>query len=457
MSLLKNKPTLLNIKRFNILRPVLAAIFLSAILMAGCKKEKDGIGDGVLPDESLLGVNRIDTVTLRTSTLLDDSVRADGLGSVILGSINDPQFGITRAGFYTQVMLSTNLVNFSAIGDTLAVDSVVLALVYANGQYGFDFPQEYEVYELNQRLFSDSIYFSNRTLATKSQNLVMPESSTQRPDPDNNVTLISGSDTIESPPQLRLRLDHEIGERIIDASDNDSLTSALFPDFMKGFYVTVSDQYIPVGNGGIHYYNLENAASKLTVYFHSTQDSIPQSFDLNINSNSVYFSKPIHDFTPGNPDLNAQLAGDQLNGQQNVFIQAAAGLKVKVDLPYLDQLNSDTLAINRAILVVPYEENNIFAPPGRLFAIGRNTDGTAYLLPDFNEGDAHIGGFLNVANKEYRINISRWVQQIISGTRELGTIELVSAQAGTSANRAIIFGPEHTERKMRLVLDYTKF
>lgn len=425
--------------------------------MAGCKKEKDGLGDGVLPGDALLGINRIDTVTLRANTQLDDSIRADGLGSVILGAYNDPELGITRAGFYTQVRLSTNNVDFAPESGALVVDSVVLALVYTGGQYGFDFPQEYEVYELSDRLYTDSIYFSNRTLATKAQNLVLPESSIQRPDTENNVILYPDGDSIVSPPQLRLKLDHEIAERIFDASDTDSLTTALFPDFIKGFFVTVSDQFIPSGNGGIHYLNLENAASKVTIYYHNDQNGEPQNYDLNINANSAYFSKPTHDYSFANPDLNAQLNGDESSGQQTIFIQAAAGLKVKVSLPFLDQINNDTMAINKAELIIPYEENSIFPPPGRLFAIGRDTEGVAFLLPDFNEGDAHFGGFLNVANQEYRINISRWVQQVVSGSRELGTIELVSAQAGTSANRAIIFGPEHSERKMRLVLDYTKF
>src|SRR5690606_2874332 len=139
--------------------------------------------------------------------------------------MNDPVFGETRAGFYTQVRLSSNAVDFSSGGTltNLQVDSVVLALVYADDQYGANFPQEYEVYELDEQLYSDSIYFSYRTIATKEEDLVTPESQVQTPAPEDEVFL--GGDTVGIDPQLRLGLDPAFGQMIIDAGGTSELSN----------------------------------------------------------------------------------------------------------------------------------------------------------------------------------------------------------------------------------------
>lgn len=440
------------------MRPSLAAIFLFGLLVGGCKKDKDGLGEGIIPDGELLGLERIDTLTVLSTTLRDDSVRSDGLEAVILGLMNDGEFGVTKAGFYTQVRLSTSEVDFieEAEGsiENLELDSVVLSLAYSGGKYGFDLPQLYEVYELSEEIFSDSLYYTNRTLAVKPNDLVLPESREQRPAATETVIV----DGTESVPQLRLKLDNAIGQRMFEASGTDSLTTALFSSqFIKGFFVTVDDQFIPADNGGIHYFNLLDANSKLTLYYHVAGDDVQRKYDLLINANAKYFSTTEHDYTSARPDIVNQIDDDDLAGLENVYLQAAGGLKSTVAFPYLDQLNTDTMAINRAELIVPFEPSGIFEPPNRVFAIGRDNQGVAYLLPDFVQGDAHFDGFVDVINQEYRVNLSRWVQQIMSGSRELSDIELVSERAASSANRVIVNGPAHPDRPMRLVLHYTKY
>jgi hypothetical protein len=451
----------LNIKLKRILRPLAAALFL--LLILACNKKEDGIGVGVLPDDVLLGVNFTDTMTLEAYTVLDDSVRADGVEGVLLGNYHDPEFGTLRSGFYTQLRLSTNQPLFTAGAGTgaLEVDSVVLSLAFSGEQYGYDFPQRYAVHELNEQLYADSLYFSNRIMDIKPQNLVLPESRYQRPAPDKQV--IVGSDTLA--PQLRLRLDNVIGRRLFDAVGTDSLSAEGFTSFIKGLYVSVEDEFIPPGNGGIHYFNLIDPASKVTVYYrlYNRQGADAgfyelRSYDLLINTNSVYFTRSFHDYTTALPNLFAQLQGDWSTGGQQTFVQAASGVKTRVIIPYLGDFPNDSLAINKAELIIPFNINTTFPPPNRVFAIGRNeAENSAFLLPDIFEGDGHFGGFLNIINSEYRINISRWAQQVSFGSRENTPIDLVADRATNSANRVIFNGPQHPDRRMRLVVHYTKY
>lgn len=441
-----------------ILRPLLAALFLLLIAVTSCKKE-DGIGSEVIPDELLLGLNKIDSLSIESFTLRDDSVRADEALTVMLGAFNDPTFGRVDAGFYTQLRLSTNQHNFALNVpiESLEVDSVVLALLYSGEQYGFNFPQNFEVYELNERLYGDSLYYTNRVLQVKPNNLVLAETQPQRPMPNSTVTV---GDNSESPPQLRLKLSHELAHKIFSASGSDSLTTAVFPEFLKGLFVKVAGNPISPANGGVHSYNLLAAGSKLTIYYRepavgdNPADTLQH--DFLINSNAVNFSQVTHDFSNADPDLSAQINGDESLGQHTLYVKAGAGLKAQVSFPWLDELNSDTIAINRAELIVPFDLNTTFPPPDRLFAIGRNEEGTAFLLPDFFEGDAHVGGFIDPINLEYRINITRWAQQVIYGSRQNDILEIVSSRAASTVNRVILHGPEHEDKPMRLVLHYTK-
>lgn len=437
----------------------MAAIFVLLLIFAGCKKKGDGIGADLLPEDVLLGLSRIDTLSISSFTLLDDSIRVDNEPTVMLGQYNDPKFGKVTAGFFTQLRLSTNEPVFTtpSSNNVIAVDSVVLALIYTDEQYGFNFPQEYEVYEINERLYLDSVYYSNREIPLKSTDLVLPESRNQRPNPSQSV--IVGADSSAS-PQLRLRLDHAFAQRIIDAEESDSLDTDIFGDFMKGLYVTVADKYIPPGNGGVHYFNLLAANSKLTIYYSELQqDTVVNvaSYDLLINSNAQFFSKTTHDFSQGIPDITAQLNGNGMLGQQNVYLRAGAGLKTRLQFPHLNELNSDSMIINRAELIFPIEMNTTFPPPSRLFAIGRTADNSAYLLPDLLEGDSHFNGFLDPLSQTYKMNISRWVQQIVFGSRENDNLEIVSNRAASTVNRVVLYGPDHPDKQMKLVLHYTKF
>jgi hypothetical protein len=443
------------------LRPFLAAFFILFLVTTGCEKNREGLGSGLLDDGTIISGRRIDTLTLITRSIPDDSVRSDRLPNVMLGEYNDPIFGVTKAGFYTQVRLSSNNPGFTPPENfSLVLDSVVLAFEYSAGaHYGFKQPQNYAVYEMGDGLKADSIYFTNRTIPLASpENLVVAEFATQRPAP-GTPTIVNGEEVL---PQLRLRLNPALGQRLIDQSGTGNLTTDAFLNYFKGFYVTVENTGFAPGEGGIHYFNLFAANSKLTLYYRNvpadtTLDEVKLSYDFVINDNSIFFTKTNHNYSSASADLTAQFSSNPELGQQNLYVQSAAGVKVKIDFPFLNTLNSDTIAINKAILVVPYKPNNTFAPPQRMFLIVKNADGSSSLIPDQFEGDAHVDGFIRTDSHEYRINVSRWVQQVISGQRENYGIELFGQFAASSANRVELFGPENTERKMQLIIDYTKY
>ena len=79
-------------------------------------------------------INVVDTFSVVGFSQLEDSLQTSNLnsGNWLLGSFNDPVFGISASTMYTQFRLPSSNVDF---GDGATIDSVVMYLSYA-GAYG---------------------------------------------------------------------------------------------------------------------------------------------------------------------------------------------------------------------------------------------------------------------------------------------------------------------------------
>ena len=81
------------------------------LFISSCKKSPDSMGLKTLPVEDLLGAEYVDTLTLITHTVKDDSLPVAYKGVFIfpalLGTMNDPVCGLSSASLYTQLSLSS--------------------------------------------------------------------------------------------------------------------------------------------------------------------------------------------------------------------------------------------------------------------------------------------------------------------------------------------------------------
>lgn len=456
-------------KKVNILPPPTtwlrrAKLFL--ILLAGlaitwvsCKKETDIIGIDVQPPNDLIGVEFQDTTTLITKTIPADSLRTDETlittGDVLIGSYTDPIFGLTHASLYTQLALTTNSVSF---GTNPQVDSVVLSIVYNSSYYGrtYKAPQTVKVYKLTQAFNSDSAYFSNTSMSKESTDLANGYTFTPRP---SDSVLVSGQ---KLKPQLRIPLDNSFGHALLTEGAPYYTTNDVFLTYLKGIYITTEGTFPANTEGNILYFKAGDSYSKLTVYYN---DSLSYDFKL---KDVERFNRFEHDYTPSNitPDLAAQLGPNPPAQNANLFIQSMAGLKAKIEMPYLTNWpNKERIVINKAELVIKLNTSAMyqldsFAAPSKLVLIGISDTGTDYILPDAgsNERPGYYGGSLDTVNYEYRINISRYVQQVLSGAKPNNGMHLVASSAQINGNRVVIGGGAATGNmyQMKLNIAYTK-
>lgn len=438
----------------------LILLYIFSISLTSCD-ESSVVGLDVQPANDLLNVKYTDSISIVTQTIKGDSLRTDASvilnGIALIGKYNDPIFGTSTASLYTQLRLLTTITPTS-FGTSPLVDSVVLSLAYDTAYYGKRDrkAQNINVYEVTEDILPvGNAYYSSKTLATSSTDLANNLSFIPRP--ADSVSVLGS----KLKPHLRIRLNSALGQTILDnqatgkLADNPSLQS-----FIKGLYITTENtSSLGPGEGNILYFKMMDKQTRLTVYYrNAAADSLKYDFTLDIVSRFMHFN---HDFSSANADLLSQVSSGTFSQNNTVYVQSLAGVRTKIATPYLMHLNdSGRVSINKAELVIkvntdPLYQQDTFAVPKGLVLFGINDDGTTYPLSDFYEGTSYHSGTYNSTTKEYRFNIARYVQQVLSGEHKNNGLQLLTANGAVSGNRSVIGGGSGSNQ-MKLNITYTK-
>ena len=423
---------------------LLSATFLIGLFVAvGCKKKEHTLGQDTIDQSDLLTSEGVDTFTLRTFTVEEDSVITDNPAYGILGQLNDTDFGQMNSEIYTQIRLVGVDPNF---GDptTLTVDSIVLRLEYT-GLYGETTDQYIEVFELTDDLSIDSTYYSFTTFNTTGTDLVRPG--------ENNITMdvntISVIDNDTVSPQLRIPLDNSLAQRFIqDAWDTPSIfdDNSEFVNYFKGVQIR-STITPPSGDGGVFYFDMNDPSSKITMYY-TDGNGDPREFDFVINSECADFNS----VNITNPIEVTSVIGDTLPGMEQFYAQSFKSRAV-VQIPGLDNIPANAV-VHKATLTLPiqYQTASIYDPGDLLIVSTRLSEDDDRL---FSIGT--IGEY-SASSKAFTINVREYIQSVILG--EIENTELIlSPFFFISSVDSIIFNGQQTLNKVKPKLDivYTEF
>jgi hypothetical protein len=423
-----------------ILYPILISVLVSAFF-SSCTKNRT-LGKDVIDSESYLNGITVDTFDLITYTIEEDSSITDNASNVILGSYVDPKFGEFDASFYSQVRLGGLDPDF---GDptSIKIDSFVLALKYV-GYYGDLSPQTFEVYELDDTLNLSSTYYSFTIKNAKSTNWVPAGKGTITPKPLTKTVI--GVDTVDA--QLRIPLDTNIARNFIDEATNGSSTFATndnFLNYFKGIKVKTNNLTQTTGQGAIFYFNITDAASKMTIYF--TQGGAQKTFDFVINSDCADFTN-VQVSNTGKPiDLLLQ---DSTKGSKEFYAQAfkhRAIIKIK-DIENLPK----NLVIHRADLSLPVQYQTGYRfKPGSSVSVATKLKST-----DLNYTSLGILGEFNESKKLFSVNLRSYVQALVNKEIENNGV-VVSPRFFINSSERIIFNGKNTTNKTKpkLILTYT--
>jgi hypothetical protein len=433
--------------------PKFSAVFSLILLLAvsSCK-EPEGIGLEVLPDGEEMEVAWIDTFTLEARTVKYDSVPTSGLnsGTYLVGDFGDPIFGRVRSELYSEFLLSSTGVDF---GSGAVTDSIILNVAYA-GAYGntdkLNGTMKFGVYLVDEDLDATgnngTVYYSNSNVALSSFPLAEFEFR-----PDLYSTIDTGDNQL--PPSMRVYLSNTFGDSIINSLNLAS--QEIFAEEFEGICIKPINENMANGHGSILYFNMLSRYTQIELYYHNNDGDtavFPFEFD---NTHGIHtkfthnFPKEVH---------HAVNLGTEV-GKDRLYIQSMAGLRMKVDMPHLRELNKlGYVAINKAELVLPLDESVVteYGFPNSLSVTGISEEGGSVFIIDQFEGSDYLGGVYDPVNKEYIFNVARHLQSIINNSDEIDYgLYIVNSGNAVNARRGVFNGPQHSTEPMKLRMTYT--
>lgn len=426
------------------------AIVASAALLTHCE-QPDLVGIEVQPASDFFGSSFTDTSTVVAFSEKMERTRTDELVNNLLGSMNDPVFGIANAAFYTQFRLSANNVNF---GSNPQSDSIVLRL-HVKDVYGdTSTVHRIRVYEVSQPFYRDSSYYSDTYLQVYGTVLAEQDVVFNKKD---SVTV----GTQKFAPHIPLRMHNSVlGNRLINASGTDALKDNNgFVTFFRGIYVTVETVQ---GTGSMAYLDLVSSVSQLSLYYHNDSTSSLQ-YNFPINESCARFTQFFHNRYIGvSPILHNQIINkDTFGGDSLLYLQSMAGIRLNIRFPHIRNFESlGKIMINKAELVLRLEDftTTPYAPPVKLVMARLNGTGGAEFMPDdpYPYGTNYFGGHYDASKLEYRFRLNQHIYNLIQGRYQDHGVVILPTGSMTSASRAILHGADRSSHPLRLHITYTK-
>lgn len=417
-----------------------ATFFCLTLAFTACKKKLNPVGDGALPEGSIMSSKGIDTFKIQTYTVEEDSVVTMDPEFNLLGSYTDEVFGTMDASFYTQLSLSGFSPDFGDL-NLVSIDSAVMAFEFG-GYYGKLNQQLFEVYEITDDLTRDSSYERTSVVQTSFQNIVptLNNEGLITPDPENPA--IVGADTLK--PQLRIPIDTVFARHLLDLAES-STNDVDFLQSFKGLYFKVNNPIFSQGQGGILYLTTARPASKLTVYY--TTNGEQEKFDFIVTGKLIDFNHVGNDFSGTKVQ---QVIDNHVLGNKEYYAQAFT-TRAKIDFNSISDIPKDVI-IHSATLELPisYYKGSPFSP-------SEVVNVSAQLFENDTKKYKITTASYNSNKMAYVINLRDYVQKVIKGEIENSGIFISSKRFNTTAERIIFNGANTSFKKQpKLNIVYTK-
>ncbi|MCH8903472.1 MAG: DUF4270 domain-containing protein [Bacteroidetes bacterium] len=441
--------------RFSI--SLLLILITASTLWYACKKDVI-LDSSILPGGLAISSEFTDTTTIISYTIREDSLRTSSLTKHLLGAYQDPQFGKAIASINAQFRLKTNDID---LGSGSTFDSAVLMLDYA-GFYGdITVPISVKLYELDETLGdAGDQQYSNRVFNIKPVEI----GSKLNFIPNLNDTIVINGKTHAA--HLRIRMDDSFAKNIFDESGDSEgalADNSNFENFFHGLRIAPDTTKL---GASILYFHLRTSLTKLVFYYHD-KDNDAQEFSVVINDDAAVVNTFSHNYHSGTDVYEYLNSPNKIQGEDSIFIQSMAGLKIKLKFPFFRNILSTykSVGINKAELVVTVLEDDAsdtYKSPLRLTCLRIADDGTNDFIPDQFEGDDYFGGtrktmtdINGVTITVYKINLARHFQEIINDNEYHNGLYILSFPSPEIADRVLLAGNKNSRWPIKLNLTYT--
>ncbi|RZK13668.1 MAG: DUF4270 domain-containing protein, partial [Flavobacterium sp.] len=462
----------------------LLTLLISLFLFASCESTST-IGLEVDPTSALEG-SLVDSITIKSSTLIDDPVETSTAASHPLGFLKDPIFGTTEASLALAVNVPNDAYSF---GTTPTLDSAILVLNYAPNFYG-DSTSTYsiDVHQLDDNITRETSFLTNKdwsynpTLLGNKTGKLYPTTRYKVSD------MVTGKpDTLKSvTPQIRIPLDKSFFQQnVLNTNTANLRTNLNFTRYFRGLHVQLN-KATSTGNGGLMFFDFASTNSSVVFYYKyknnttSANDTTSISFPITTSLGYKVAATIKHDYT--GTAVATQIANPTVQ-YPITYLQPLAGLKNKISFPYLDKFATAVgkVAINKAELVIDLSAGSDALPYGpspRLSLYRYDIAENRVNLPDNNAGSTTtpgdprnqgaFGGYFNAVTRQYVFVVTAYVQDLLDGkTKDYGTFLASTPNSTFSIFPSITTGarsvigsfkktPAAGDNVMKLNIYYTK-
>jgi len=444
-------------QHFKIFHLTLFAV--AVFFVSSCEEGPTKIGSDLLPGSDFVKIESIDTLSVWSYTMYDDSIRTDNPTVSYLGQIYDPYFGTTTAEFVTQIRLSAEWGNIN-----YTIDSVKLYLTLLDVKGGSGVTHTLRLTEIAEQINIDSVYYSNKPVLEA--------------DPVNDILFkndfvinlpVLKTDTINN---IILNLPVEFGNYL--TRDTSKLfygnPNTDFRSFFKGLYFRISSSadptlvalsLAPPSTFGV-YNNI------IVLFMHNDAGGEEEFyFILDAMNKNASFNKFSHDFNTADPGKKIEHINDGYRDTLS-YLQYLNGVYTKITLPGLESLKSDptykNIAVNKARLTVPvYFDGDLYKAstvPSQLFLRYKTKSGSKDVVPDYGLNGAdpnHIffNGTIDTTANVYNFNIPAFVQTYLEDATDVIKPELEIFQG--SGTRNVILKANNSKTPVKFEFTYTKF
>ena len=391
-----------------------------ALIAVSCS-DPNTIGLEVQPTSDNIIISDISSINWQSSSTESvDSLRTDEALSLILGEIDDSDFGNNVSSFYSQILLTDNNTD---LGNNPTVDSVIMSYTYS-GYYGdlADFTSM-DILVLQDDIYKDSVYYSTSFPIPIPGGMSYIQSFSVSNDTDK--------------PLLKVKLNNDFGDLILDLENEGLKDNEVFLENFKGIGVVASAQNTML------YLNPNGSNSFLKIYYRNDEsgsDTLSLDFELGGDAARINL-------------FNEKNNNAIIEDNSNVYLQSMAGYKAKITLGDLDAIE-DTLegkVINKVTIDfdVKSASQSEYEAHEKLVLVRVDNEGNNVFLTDFTvEGETHFGGKLE--GDIYSFNITRYFYQLLNNSSYTNDLYLMPAGAAINANRTII------SKDIKLTIHYSE-
>ncbi len=415
---------------------------LVVTLLFACKKDSP-VGSSLIANDNKFYGTLVDTLTVDARTVVDTVLPSENLSRVLVGELNDAEFGITKAQWFAQFLMPFNL----SLGTTPTIDSVVLSF-YVDSIYGLATSTTFRVYELTNS-FASTTYYTNQSVSYGAEL--------------GNSTVSLTNDT----GVVRVKLANNFGQKLLNATGDTLTNNAVFLQLLKGLTIRGEQNTLNPDQGAVYVVNPSHTSTKLSIYYTNPPALDQHITELKITSASRYFNRITHDFS-GTTDLKNQLNDPSL-GKNRLFVKPLAGTHVELNFPTISNwYKNNHYFIQRAELVLPLEANsyNTYRSTWAMTLV-QLVNGTQTTMKDatnfgnYNIPSLSVGSYENrnggrLEGDKFRFLITKFVNEQASNSSN-DTLVLNALGYSVTPYRTIFAGTNQSNPShVKLLVYYTK-